>query len=133
MSLTPSSSTAPAAADPLTPLLTELESALGSVQAALSQRDALALERHAASVQRLMTDALREGRERGRGGDLTPALRQRLAAAGAQVAAQRAALGRATAALDRAIDVLMPPEPLGLYGQSGRTLRQRSSGDVASA
>ena len=35
-------------------------------------------------------------------------LRQRLALAGGQVAAQREALARATASLDRAIDVLIP-------------------------
>jgi hypothetical protein len=35
-------------------------------------------------------------------------LRRRFALAGAQVAAQRDALARATAALDRAIDALMP-------------------------
>ncbi len=122
-----------AAADPFPPLLGELEAALALVQAALNQRDASALERHAGAVQRLMTEALRQGGERGRGGALSPDLRQRLAAAGAQVAAQRVALGRATAALDRAIDVLMPAEPLGLYGQAGKALRQRSSGDSVSA
>jgi hypothetical protein len=123
----------PAAADPFLPVLGDLEAALVLVQDALNQRDAAALERHALSVQRLMTEALRHGRERGRGGELAPDLRQRLAAAGAQVAAQRVALGRATASLDRAIDVLMPAEPLGLYGQGGKTLRQRSSGDSVSA
>jgi hypothetical protein len=121
------------AADPFLPLLGDLEAALVLVQDALNQRDASALERHAASVQRLMTEALRQGRARGQEGQLDPALRQRLAAAGAQVAAQRVALGRATASLDRAIDVLMPAEPLGLYGQAGKALRQRSSGDSVSA
>jgi hypothetical protein len=57
--------------------------------------------------------------------------RQRLAEAGALLAAQRQALFRATSALDRALDTLMPAEPVagGLYGESGRGLRQRSSGD----
>lgn len=125
--------TSPTAADPFPPLLGELEAALALVQDALSVRDAAALERHAGTVQRLMTEALHQGQARGREGALSPDLRQRLAAAGAQVAAQRVALGRATAALDRAIDVLMPAEPLGLYGQGGKALRQRSSGDSVSA
>lgn len=121
----------PANATPdfLPPLLTELEAALSLVQDALSTRDLVALERQAGQVQRLMAEAL----QRTRGGTLAPALRRRLALAGAQMAAQRQALGRATAALDRAIDVLMPAEPLGLYGQGGKALRQRSSGDSLTA
>ena len=121
------------AADPLVPLLAELEAALALVQQALSQRDAAALELYAGRVQALMGEALREGRSRGRDGQLSHLLRHRLARAGAQMAAQREVLGRATAALDRAIDVLMPSEPLGLYGQAGKSLRQRSSGDVLKA
>ena len=46
-------------------------------------------------------------------------LRRRLALAGAQVAAQRDALARATAALDRAIDVLMPSPGTALYSAGG--------------
>jgi len=58
-----------------------------------------------------------------------PALRQRLALAGSQVAAQRESLARATAALDRAIDVLMPAPPAAaVYGQAGITERAASSG-----
>jgi hypothetical protein len=48
-------------------------------------------------------------------------MRRRLARASAQVASQRETLARATAALDRAIDVLMPESaPVGgLYGARG--------------
>ena len=111
----------------LPPLLSELEAALSLVQQALSQRDVVQLEQQAALVQRLLADALNEARHPG--SPLPPPLRERLARAGAQMAAQRVHLARATAALDRAIDVLMPSELTGLYGQSGRALRQRSSGD----
>jgi hypothetical protein len=47
-------------------------------------------------------------------------LRERLALAGGLVAAQRESLARATAALDRAIDVLMPRErPAAVYSAIG--------------
>ncbi len=54
-----------------------------------------------------------------RHGGVPPALRQRLALAGAGVAAHRDALARATAALDRAIDALMPGSSTPLYGAQG--------------
>ena len=114
---------------PLPPLLNELEAALSCVQQALAQRDTAQLEMQASAVQRLLAEALGSARQQ----PLPPPLRQRLAQAGAQLAAQRQALGRATAALDRAIDVLMPAEPLGLYGDAGRPIRQRSSGDSITA
>lgn len=117
--------------DTLPPLLNELEAALALVQQALVQRDTPSLEQQAGQVQQLLAAALAEAR-----GQALPApLRQRLAQAGAQLAAQRQALGRATASLDRALEVLMPaePDPSGLYGQGGRALRQRSSGNALSA
>jgi hypothetical protein len=48
-----------------------------------------------------------------------PALRERLAQASGQVVAQRESLARATAALDRALDVLLPREGTGLYSIYG--------------
>ena len=47
------------------------------------------------------------------------ALRNRLASASGQVAAQRESLARATAALDRAIDVLLPRDSMALYSAYG--------------
>ncbi|MFO1253998.1 MAG: hypothetical protein U1E77_23285, partial [Inhella sp.] len=107
----------------------ELEAALAGVHEALAQRDTDALERHSLAVQRLMAAALEQARR----GQLQPEARQRLAQAGAQLAAERVSLSRATAAFDRAIDALMPAETLGLYGESGRSLKRRSSGDSVSA
>lgn len=115
----------------LPPLLAELEATLTRVQQALSQRDAAQLEQQAAAVQRLMAAALSQAQAPQ--APMDAALRRRLAACGAQMAAQRQALFRATSALDRAIEVLMPAEPTGLYGDSGRQLRQRSSGDSLTA
>lgn len=110
-------------------LLSDLESALAGVHEALAQRDADALERHSLSVQRLMATALQQARQQAWPDDE----RQRLARAGALLAAQRVSLSRATAAFDRAIDALMPAETIGLYGESGRALKRRSSGDSISA
>jgi hypothetical protein len=53
--------------------------------------------------------------------------------AGGRVAAQRESLARATAALDRAIDVLMPGEPSGLYGASGKSERKSGLGGAIQA
>ena len=54
-----------------------------------------------------------------RTGSVPPALRDRLAQASSQVVAQRESLARATAALDRALDVLLPREGAGLYSIYG--------------
>ena len=62
--------------------------------------------------------------------DAVPApLRHRLAVASAQVAAQRQSLARATAALDRAIDVLIPANTP-TYGSAGTGARASTSGSV---
>ena len=62
---------------------------------------------------------------------LSPQLRQRLALASGQVAAQRESLARASAALDRAIDVLLPsPAPRVAYSAAGLSERQSNSGLV---
>ena len=44
------------------------------------------------------------------------------------LAAQRETLARGNASLDRALDVLIPSEPTGLYGASGKAERRSSSG-----
>ena len=66
-----------------------------------------------------------------RDGGVPSPLRQRLALASGRVAAQREALARATAALDRAIDVLLPDHPLhGVYGAAGAPERHLRSGQL---
>ena len=60
-------------------------------------------------------------------------LRHRLALAGGQVAAQREALARATASLDRAIEVLIPAAadtPAPFYGAAGQPTRSNSRGGL---
>jgi hypothetical protein len=51
-----------------------------------------------------------------RSGSIPPPLRSRLAQAGRRVAAQRESLARATIALDRAIDTLLPRDQSPGYG-----------------
>jgi len=71
-----------------------------------------------------------------RRGDVPPALRRRLALTSGQVAAQREAVARASSALDRAIDVLMPGDktPVGrVYTASGLTTPLRSGGNSLNA
>jgi hypothetical protein len=111
------------------PLISELEAALAGVHQALVERDSLALELHSGAVQQRMSRLLALARQ----GQLKPAARQRLAQASALLAAQRVSLSRASSALDRALDILMPAESIGLYGQAGKTLKRRSSGDSVSA
>jgi ATP-dependent exoDNAse (exonuclease V) alpha subunit len=86
-----------------------IEQRLGALGAALRERDAPAIEQQALELQRALAGAVQRFTHAARLPDgVSPALRQRLALAGGQVAAQRESLARATAALDRAIDVLMP-------------------------
>ena len=68
-------------------------------------------------LQRLLVVTFGEGRLGHRASLVWRAIR--LAVAGGQVAAQREALARATAALDRAIDVLLPGLGGSVYAQNG--------------
>lgn len=98
-----------------------IESRLSCLGSALRDRDALAIETHSQELQRALAGAIQRFSQAARTpGGVTPALRQRLALASGQVAAQRESLARATAALDRAIDVLMPPAlPAAAYAHHG--------------
>ena len=104
----------------LEPCLAALEDGLRGLASALCANDASAIEARAAELHRALARAVTQFSLAARTGGAPAALRQRLAIASAQVAAQREALARATAALDRAIDVLMPDHPLhAVYGASG--------------
>lgn len=117
--------------------LGELETALGAVElelAALGQalqaHDPTATETAANALHRALQRAVdRFGRQASPQGVPMP-LRRRLAMAGGRVAAQREAVHRASSALDRAIDVLLPapPQPIDLYAASGQGTRRGPSG-----
>ncbi len=113
-------------ADPLNEILTVVELNLAALGEAVRGRDADAIDRNAVSLHRSLAIAIDRFSEAARRGRIPEPLRTRLAVASGQVAAQRESLARATAALDRAIDVLLPRElNTGAYGSAGR--HERSS------
>lgn len=110
--------------EPLEASLEAVERQLGALGAALRDRDAAAVERHAADLHRALAAAMQRFMHASRQANgVSPPLRQRLALAGSQVAAQRESLARATAALDRAIDILMPQPQTAVYGRGGQPER----------
>ncbi|MDP1650844.1 MAG: hypothetical protein Q8M01_21965 [Rubrivivax sp.] len=115
----------------LEPPLLSVERQLSALGHALGGRDATAVDRAAAELHAALAHAVDDFRRAARSGGVPPALRQRLALAGGQVAAQRDALARATASLDRAIDVLIPgmatPSLYSEAGATGRNARQGAS------
>lgn len=112
------------------PLL-DIEHCLAELGEALRQRDSDAIELHASGLQRALASAIERFAAAARSGSVPPALRQRLASAGGQVAAQRESLARATAALDRAIDVLMPQDKGDVYSARGMTERNLRGGMIS--
>jgi len=115
---------------------TELEQSVARVESHLSalgdalcvhHADAVASE--AGELQRALAAAVEQLRRSARAGQLPPPLRDRLALASGRVAAQRESLARASAALDRAIDVLLPsPAPRVAYSAAGLSERPAHSG-----
>ena len=84
----------------------------------------------AGELQKALSLAVERFMHAARSGGPPLPLRRRLGLASAQVAAQRDALARATAALDRAIDVLMPQHGSPLYSASGGHHPRRSRSSV---
>ena len=118
---------AAAAPDPkLESTLSAVEGRLSSLGDALRTNDLAAIDLHATELHRALSNAVDQFALAARQGPVHPALRRRLASCGGNVAAQRESLARATAALDRAIDVLMPREIPSLYGAHG--VAERSGG-----
>ena len=113
--------------------LSEVETRLAALGNALRARDPVGIDLHAAELHRALASAVSRFSDAARSGPLPPALRQRLASASGQVAAQRESLARATAALDRAIDVLMPGDGLALYSALGSAERGVLKSGVISA
>jgi len=107
-----------------------VEQHLSELHQALQADDPRALEVAAADLHRSLTGAVAHFRAAAQRGDLPSSLRDRLARASARVAAQRQALARATASLDRAIDVLLP-ERSTTYSASGLSARLKSAGAVS--
>ena len=114
----------------LEPLVAHVEQRLGALADSLRERDVQGIELQAQELHRALACAVESFIHAARHGGVPEAMRLRLARASAQLARQREALSRATAALDRAIDVLMPgaAAPASrVYTASGLSAPLRSS------
>ena len=109
-----------------------IEARLAALGTALRERDALAIEAEAQALQRAFTSAIHRFTAAARHASGIPLpLRRRLAVARSQVLAQRETLARANAALDRAMNVLLPPDwPAPAYSADGARSRQSSTGAI---
>ncbi len=110
--------------------LLAVEEQLAHLGDALIARNIQGIDVHSTGLHRALARAVEHFTDAARHGAVPPALRRRLAAASGQVAAQREALSRATAALDRAIEVLMPRETPALYSAYGSASRSYRGGSV---
>lgn len=120
---------APAAASTLGPALQLLDQQLNVLSTALQGRDAQALQ---AAADQLVAALEAAGPVLRQPGALTPALRRQLAYAVGRVAAHREALARATASVDRAIEVLLPAPASapGVYSANGYAQRAAATGSA---
>lgn len=110
--------------------LSAVELGLAALGDALLARDSAGIDRQASELHRALATAVSSFAHAARHGALPPALRLRLAHASGKVAAQRESLARATAALDRAIDVLMPSEAGAIYATHGGAERSILGGAI---
>lgn len=110
--------------------LSAVETRLSSLGDALRAQDLSSIDLHATELHRALSNAVDHFSRAARNGPVSPALRRRLASAGGTVAAQRESLARATAALDRAMDVLLPREAPAVYGAHGGAERLGRSGSL---
>ncbi len=112
--------------------LSAVERGLAGLADAMCRGDAPGIDAQAAELQRALAEAVTHFARAAREGGVPPQLRQRLALASGRVAAQREALARATASLDRAIEVLLPDHPLHqVYGPSGNARAPHSGSLLA--
>ena len=111
--------------------LAAVEEQLTALGAALHRQDVGAVDRAASDLHLALAAAVDHFAMAARRGGVPLPLRHRLALASGQVAAQREALARATASLDRAIDVLIPRTGHGaLYSATGSSDRPTYTGGL---
>ena len=113
----------------LEPAIAAVERCLGELARALLERESHGVDSAATALQRALAGALDAYTHHARRGPVPPALRQRLVRASGQVASQRETLARATAALDRAIEVLIPRAAM-VYNARGAASLVAHSGSV---
>ena len=126
----PSTPSLPTGGCELESALAAVEHRLGALGVALCVRDTVGIDTHATELHRALAMAVDRFAQAARRGSVPPDLRHRLASTSGQVAAQRESLARATAALDRAIDVLMPRDNAALYSTLGGAERGARGGSV---
>jgi hypothetical protein len=119
----------PPADDALEAVVTNVELRLAALAQSLLERDSGAIDVAAGALQQALARALDTVAGAARRGSVPPALRQRLVHASGQVAVQRDTLARATAALDRAIEVLLPRQA-SVYTARGAAALQVHSGSA---
>ncbi len=119
-------------ATPLEEAVATIEARLAALGTALRDRDALAIEAEAQALQRAFTSAMHRFTAAARSASGVPLpLRRRLAVARGQVAAQRETLARANAAVERAMNVLLPADwPAPAYAADGARARQNTTGTL---
>ena len=110
--------------------LEAVEFGLNALGEALCARDSDAVECRSSELHRALSQALDQFTRAAQMGVVPPKLRSRLVRASGQVAAQRESLARATAALDRAIDVLLPRDNPALYTAWGGNSRPSPRGAI---
>jgi len=100
--------------------LAAVEKQLAALGESLRANDSVAIDHHATELHRALARAVDHFTRAARNGPVPMPLRERLKLASGLVASQRESLARATAALDRAMDVLMPRERASsVYSSSG--------------
>lgn len=105
-------------------VLQRVECHLDELGEALRERDTDGLDLSAVRLHAALARAIDVFAAAAGQGRVPEPLRRRLADASAKVAAHRESLARATAALDRAIDVLLPQDRTSVpYGANGRRER----------
>lgn len=115
---------APGSTDTLEASVCALEEGLQHLGQALLDRDTRAIDQASDRLQRALISALTDFQQAAREGRVPPELRRRLVSAGGHIAAQREAVARAAASLDRAIDILLPDTRVPtLYDAQGASSR----------
>lgn len=113
--------------DDLETTLAAVETQLASLGESLRTNDTAAIDHHATELHRALARAVDHFARAARSGPVPTPLRERLKLASGLVASQRESLARATAALDRAMDVLMPRDRAsGVYSTTGSGSALRS-------
>jgi hypothetical protein len=135
MMTSPDERHAVAMVDALERPLAAVEHQLAALGLALHRQDMSAVDHAATALHMALASAVDQFSHAARTGGAPMPLRRRLAMASGQVAAQREALARATASLDRAMDVLLPPSAAAgvsgaarLYSAAGGAERLGSTG-----